>query len=186
MINLKSLKINIASVIKELSSKNVIWSNQNANCPSGEFILLKISNFKTINSTDYESESYFSNNKYFTKSNGDREFILNIQCISENCVEILLDLLNKIKLNSNSNVLDEKKLVFVSQDTDIIDITTIINGAYESRASVDVVFRISKNYSSEDINETDIIEKIEIDAVLQDNAKQQPIEFDISVEQNNN
>jgi hypothetical protein len=61
----------------------------------------------------------------------------------------------------------------------------MINGAFENRASVDLIFRISKNYSSEDSYEVEIINKIDINAEITGNSSETPIEFDISVEQNN-
>jgi hypothetical protein len=188
MINIKSLKINTATIIKQLSGLNVIWSNQNANTPAGDFILLKISSFRIIGSTDYESNPILADqllNKYKITTAGDREFVLSLQCISENSFEILLDLINELRLNKNLEILSEKKLVFVGQEGSVADITTMINGAFENRASVDLIFRISKNYSSEDSYEVEIINKIDINAEITGNSSETPIEFDISVEQNN-
>jgi hypothetical protein len=187
MININELKTNLAYVFKTITQIPVIWANQNANTPSGDFILLKISAIRSIGATDYESPPMIDNqqqNTYKIFTNGDREIVLSIQCISENSFEILLDFLNKIRLNKNNiDILNEKKLVFVGVEGDIADITTNINGAFESRASLELIFRVSKNYSSDDTYEVGVVEKIEMDATLQGNASETPIEFDISIEQ---
>lgn len=184
MINIKELKINLAKSIKDLTNQNVIWSNQNANTPDGDFILLKISSIRIIGALETQSAPVLIDNQYFIKTFGDVEIVLSVQCISENSFDILLYFLNKLRLNLTSEIFDEKKIVFVGQEGDIIDITTTINGSFENRASVDLLFRISKNYSSEDKYSVGIVEKIGIDASLDGNAKNTPIEFDITIEQN--
>jgi hypothetical protein len=183
-VDVKSLKVNVAAAIKTLTGKNVAWMNQNSNTPAGDFLFLKISSFRMVGFTDYESKPYLkpeTEDTYITDTQGDREFVLSIQAISVNSMEILLDLVNKLNLNFGLSILKSKKLAYVDMDGDIADITTMINGNFENRASVDLIFRISKNYSSANEIETGIVESVGIQGELDGNGLEDPVEIDLTV-----
>lgn len=181
-INVKSLKTAIAAVIKELTTKNVIWANQNSNTPDGEFLSLKISSTRFIGFTDWTGSPEEQEDQTFqTPTQGDREIVLSIQCISQNSMEILLDLVDKLNLNSYLELLASKKIAYIGMDGDIADITVQINNSFETRAAVDLVFRISKNYSSATDNETGIVESVEIAGELDGNGLETPVEIDLIV-----
>lgn len=184
-VNVKSLKINLATIIKTLTGKNVIWMNQNSNTPAGEFLMLKISSMRMVGFTDYYSKPQIKSiedDTYMVDTQGDRELILSIQCISENSMEILLDLVNKLNLNNNLSLLSSKKIAFVDLEGDISDISTMINNSFESRATVDLIFRISKNYSTATDNEIEIVESIGIQGTLDNNGVLDPVAVDLTVD----
>lgn len=182
-INIKSLKTAIAAVIKTLSTKDVIWANQNSNTPDGEFLSLKISSTRFIGFSDWQGSPELQEDETFqVPTQGDREIVLSIQCISQNSMEILLDLVDKLNLNSHLELLASKKLAYIGMDGDIADITVQINNSFETRAAVDLVFRISKNYSSDSDNELGIIESVELSGELDGNGLEDPVEVDLTVE----
>jgi len=183
-INIKSLKTAIAAVIKTLSTKDVIWANQNSNTPDGEFLSLKISSTRFIGFSDWQGSPELQEDETFqVPTQGDREIVLSIQCISQNSMEILLDLVDKLNLTSQLELLASKKIAYIGMDGDIADITVQINNSFETRAAVDLVFRISKNYSSVTDNETEIVESVEIQGELDGNGLEDPVEIDLTVEQ---
>ena len=52
-INIVGLKTALATVINTLTSKKVIWSDQNAPTPDGDYIAMKISSVRFVGGTDY-------------------------------------------------------------------------------------------------------------------------------------
>ena len=182
MINFKALRVNLAKLVKELTGNTVIFSNQNANAPYGDFIVLKVSSVRFIGATDWESSP---NQNELAETQGDREVVLSIQVISESSMEILLDLVNKLNLNSNLELLTSKKLAYVALDGDISDITVQINNSFENRATVDMVFRISKNYydatAEAGKDNIGIITSVAISGQLDGNGLEDPVEIDLTV-----
>lgn len=182
-VNLKSLKTALAEVLKTLSTKSVIWANQNSNTPDGEFLSLKISSMRFVGLTDWQGAPELQDDQTFSvPTQGDREIVLSIQCISQNSMEILLDLVDKLNLNSHLELLASKKLAYIGLDGDIADITVQINNSFETRAAVDLIFRISKNYSSDTANETGIIESVELSGELDGNGLEDPVVINLTVE----
>lgn len=179
MIVYKNLQIALAQVIKQLTSKAVIWSNQNANTPDGDYLALRISSMRFIGGTDYESKP---DEDGVAITQGDRELVLSIQAISQNAMEILLDLVNKLNLNSNLALLSSKRLAYVGLDGGINDITVQIDKSFETRAVVELIFRISKNYSSATEDEVDIVESVGINGELSGNGLEDPVEVGLTVE----
>lgn len=157
MINYTTLKTNIAEIIVALTSLQVIWQEQNASTPSGDFIMLKIESLQKIGYTDSVLPP---NDSGISETQGDREFILNVQCISKDAMQILSEFENKLNLKTSLELLDEAKLAYINQDGDISDITTKIGDRFENRASIDLRFRISKNYSSNTTENVGIIENV--------------------------
>lgn len=178
-INFRSLKENIASVIVSLSSKVVIWSDQNAPTPDGDYIALKITSTRFIGGTDWQSKP---NADEESETQGDRELVLSVICVSENSMEILLDLIDKLNLNSTLDLLGSKKLAYVDLESDAIDITTNIDSAFESRASMELIFRISKNYSSETVDAVNKVNKIGIEGEVEGENSEDPFIFSMTVE----
>lgn len=174
-----SLRTNLATVINTITGEKVIWSNQNSNTPSGDFILLKITSMRFVGFTDWQSKP---NADEKTQTQGDREIVLSIQSISENAMGILLDLLDKLNLNSNIDLLSTNKIAFVDVEGGVNDITTQVGSSFESRAAVDLVFRISKNYSSATEDDTAIVQSIGIGGELTNNALPDPVEIDVVVD----
>ena len=144
-INIVGLKTALATVINTLTSKKVIWSDQNAPTPDGDYIAMKISSVRFVGGTDYYSKP---NAGELSKTQGDREIILSLIAVSETSLEILLNLVDKLNLYSNLELLCQNKVAYVGLESEPVDITTIINNSFESRSSAEMVFRISKNYSS--------------------------------------
>jgi hypothetical protein len=142
-VNLKDLRTAIYEVITTLTGQEVIWQNQNAPTPAGDFIILKITSLQ-MQGNDWQSSPI----DCIVETQGDREVVLGIIAVSQDAMGILLELENKLELYSTLELMTNAKMAYVGRDGDIIDITTEINGSFESRASVDLRFRISKNYSS--------------------------------------
>jgi hypothetical protein len=115
------------------------------------------------------------------KTQGDREVVLSVLSVSQNSMEILLDLVNKLNLNLNLKYLSSRKLAYVGLDGDIADITIQINNSFESRASVEMIFRISKNYTSDIDDEIGIIEAVEMSGNFNGNGVEEPLEINLEI-----
>lgn len=182
MINFKALRVNLATLVKELTENVVIFSNQNANTPSGDYIVLKVSSVRFIGATDWQGNP---NEDELAETQGDREVVLSVQVISESSMEILLDLVNKLNLNSKLELLTSKKLAYVNLDGDISDITVQINNSFENRATADLVFRISKNYydatDEEGKDNIGIVTSVGMSGQLDGNGLEDPVEIDLTV-----
>jgi hypothetical protein len=174
-----SLRTNLATVLNTITGKKIVWSNQNANTPSGDFVLLKITSMRFVGFTDWQGKPDASEK---TQTQGDREIVLSIQAISENAMGILLDLLDKLNLNSNIDLLSTNKIAFVNVEGGVNDITTQVGHSFESRAAVDLVFRISKNYSSATEDDTAVVQSIGIGGELDGNVLPDPVELSIVVD----
>ena len=85
-INIVGLKTALATVINTLTSKKVIWSDQNAPTPDGDYIAMKISSVRFVGGTDYYSKP---NAGELSKTQGDREIVLSLTCVSEDGMGIL-------------------------------------------------------------------------------------------------
>jgi hypothetical protein len=182
-INFRSLQVNLATVIKELTSQVVVWSNQNTNTKDGDHLILNITSIRIIGGTDWEGPAIAKGDGTFAaKTQGDREIVLSIQSISKNCMEILLDLVNKLNFNSTLRLLGSKKFAFVGLDGDIANITVQVNNSFETRAAVDLVFRISKNYSAASEDAVGIIESIGIEGTLGGNGVEDPVDINMTVD----
>ena len=79
-------------------------------------------------------------------------------------------------------MLTSKKLAYIGLDGDIVDITTEINNSFETRAVVELLFRISKNYSTNTANTVEIVESVGIDGQLTGNSSVDPIEINLITE----
>lgn len=175
-INYTNLRLALYQIINTLTGKQTIWSNQNANTPEGDCLILNISSFRFVGGTDWQSKPNASDE---AQTQGDRELILSIQCISENSMQILLDLIDKLNLSSGTDLLCSKKIAYVDMDGDIANITTYINKSFETRAAVDLVFRISKNYSAPTVDQVNHVSSVGINGELVENATEEPypVEF---------
>jgi len=145
-INILGLKTSLATVINTLTNKKVKWADQNSPVPNGDYIDMKISSVRFLGGTDYYSKP---NADGLIQTQGDRELVLSLICISEDAMGILLDLIDKLELPNNFDLLFENKLSYVNIESDPVDITITVNKSFETRSAVDLVFRISKNYSSD-------------------------------------
>lgn len=178
-INYVALKTAIAEVIKTLTDQTVIWSNQNANTPSGDFLTMKLSSLRKNGGNDWEGKP---DSLGISKTQGDREIVLSVISVSVNSMQILADLIDKIELSKNLELLTSKKLAYVGLDGDIVDITTQINNSFETRAVAELIFRISKNYSTDTENEVEIVESVGITGELTGNGLVDPVEVDSVIE----
>tara|TARA_R110000868_G_scaffold156005_5_gene382686 strand:+ start:67 stop:582 length:516 start_codon:yes stop_codon:yes gene_type:complete len=160
MINFLDLQKDIRDVIVALTGLNVIWSEENGNTPSGDFVLLKINSLDKLYYQDYSG--YYNNTLGKAKTQGNREFVLSVQCISKNSMGILAELISQFDLQENYELLG--KLVFVTKDGDINDITTKIDDRFEHRSAVDLRFRISKNYTQDLGDNVSYIETVQIES----------------------
>lgn len=153
------LKMALAEIVKTLSGVSVIWSNQNAPTPNGEYIAVKIELVRFLGATDYQSKP---NSLGKSETQGDRELILSLMSVSDNAVEKLTTFVEKLYLNSSLELFSEKKMAYVGLDSQITDITNNIGGNFETRAFCELLFRISKNYSIAYTDTTDIINNVGI------------------------
>lgn len=144
-INFVDLKTNIASVIVALASVPVIWANQNAPTPNGDYIVLKLPTVRNPGGTDWESKP---NAAEEAETQGDREAILSLIAVGETGMDILTNLDSSLNLSSNLELLCQNKLAYVGLESEATDITTIIGNSFETRAASEMIFRISKNYSA--------------------------------------
>lgn len=170
------LKSELATIINTLTSKKIIWSDQNAPTPNGDYIAMKISSIRFLGGTDYYSKP---DSNELSKTQGDREIVLSLTCISEDGMGILLELINKLELASNLDLLCQSKIAYVSIESDPIDVTTTINNNFETRCVLQLIFRISKNYSSATEDNIKAINSIEISGEA--NGKQQSNPFNIEM-----
>jgi hypothetical protein len=177
-INIVELKTALATVINTLTSKKVIWSDQNAPTPNGDYIAMKISSIRFIGGTDYYSKP---NVDELSKTQGDREIVLSLTCVSQDGMGILLELINKLELPSNLDLLCQNKLVYVNIEIDPVDITTTINKSFETRSVAELIFRISKNYSSHTEDSVPIVNSIGISGDVND-QKEDPFAIEMTVE----
>lgn len=177
-INIVRLKTALATVINTLTNKKVIWSDQNAPTPNGDYIAMKISSVRFVGGTDYYSKP---NAGELSKTQGDREIVLSLTCVSEDGMDILLELINKLELPSNLNLLFQNKLAYVNIESGPLDITTIINKSFETRSVAELIFRISKNYSSNTEDSVPIVNSIGILGKVKGDQQENPfiIEKDI-------
>lgn len=178
-INYVGLKTAIVEVIKELTNQTVIWSNQNANTPTGDYLALKLSSLRKGGGLDWEGKP---NSEGVSETQGDRDVVLSVISVSKDSMQILADLIDKIELSKNLELLTSKKLAYVGLDGDIVDITTQINNSFETRAVVELLFRISKNYSTDTENVVEIVESVGISGELTGNGLVDPVEVDLIVE----
>lgn len=179
-INYKELRTNLIFIVNSLTGEKVIWQNQNSNTPDGEFLSMKITSMRKIGGTDWEGKPVEVDATFFSPTQGDREFILNIQAISQDSMEILLDLIDKLDLNTTIELLNSKKIAYVGLDGDIADITVQIDNSFETRASAELLFRISKNYTANTVNEVEIVESIGIEGEF-NNDTPNPLDIDLIV-----
>jgi len=178
-INIVELKTALATVINVLTSKKVIWLGQNAPDPDGDHIAMKISSVRFIGGTDYYSKP---NTGELSKTQGDREIVLSLTCVSEDAMEILLELINKLELPSNLSLLCQNKLAYVNIESDPVDITTTINESFETRSVAELIFRISKNYSSNTEDNVPAINSIGISGNVDSDQQKDPFIIETVVE----
>lgn len=178
-INYIGLKTAIVQLIKELTNQNVIWSNQNANTPSGDYLALKLSSLRKDGGLDWEGKPDING---ISQTQGDRDVVLSVISVSKDSMQILTDLIDKIELSKNLELLTSKKLAYIGLDGGIVDITTEINNSFETRAVVELLFRISKNYSTNTANTVEIVESVGINGELTGNALVDPIEMNLITE----
>lgn len=177
-INLIQLKSSLALVINTLTNKKVVWSNQNAPTPEGDFIAMKITSIRFIGGTDYYSKPSAGE---LVKTQGDREVVLSLTCISEDGMEVLLELINKLELPSNLDLLSQNKLAFVNIESDPTDVTTDINKSFETRSVVELIFRISKNYSSNTEDSLPIVNSIGISGEVGGDQQENPFTIEETI-----
>lgn len=178
-INYIGLKTAIVEVIKQLTNQTVIWSNQNANTPSGDYLALKLSSLRKDGGLDWEGKPDANG---ISQTQGDRDVVLSVISVSKDSMQILTDLIDKIELSKNLELLTSKKLAYIGLDGDIVDITTEINNSFETRAVVELLFRISKNYSTNTANTVEIVKSVGIDGQLTGNSSVDPIEINLITE----
>lgn len=159
MIDFSLLKTNLFDLIEDLTSEVIVWGDQNSSTPTGDFIRLKIDNLSKIGFEDWTGRP---DDTGIAPTQGDREIILSVKSISINAMQILTELVGKLELQENLQSLREKKLVYVNQEGNITDITTKIADRFESRAAVDLRFRISRNYTVDNGDNTNYIKTVEI------------------------
>lgn len=179
-INFTDLRTNLFQSIKGLTNLKCYWQQQNAPAFVGDHLALKISTIDSVVGTDYVSKPD-ENGAVHTA--GYREFILNVIAVSPEAMGELINL--EIKLNEpfNLNFLNDKGIVFVDAETPPIDITIMRDKNYETRAYMELRFRISKNYCDPAVNTIDIIESAKIDGILTGTKQNINVEIDV---QNNN
>ena len=159
MINFSALETNLLDLIGNLTGEYTIWGSRNGSMPKGDFIRVKIDNLSKIGFEDWTGRP---DDTGIAPTQGDREITLSVQSISINAMQILAELVSKLELQENLQSLKEKKLVYVNQEGDITDLTTKIGGRFESKAVVGLRFRISKNYTVDNGDNTNYIKTVEI------------------------
>jgi len=177
-INTLGLKTALATIINTLTTKAVIWGDQNAPTPNGDYIVLKISSIRVLGATDYESKP---DGDEVATTQGDREVLLSLIAVSETSLEILLNLVDKLNLYSNLELLCQNKVAYVGLESEPVDITTIINNSFESRSSAEMVFRISKNYSSATEDAVAAVTSIGIAGEVDGDQVEDPFAINITV-----
>tara|TARA_R110000787_G_scaffold129434_2_gene241260 strand:- start:241 stop:780 length:540 start_codon:yes stop_codon:yes gene_type:complete len=144
-IKIISLKKNIATIIVAMTGVPVIWANQNAPTPDGDYIVLKIPTVRNPGGTDWEGNP---NADEEVETQGDRELILSLIAVGERGMEILTNLDISLNLSTNLNLMCQNRVAYVGLESGATDITTIIGKSFEIRAAAEMIFRISKNYSA--------------------------------------
>jgi len=177
-INFIDLKTNIATVITTLTSKPVIWSDQNAPTPNGDYIVLKIPTVRNPGGTDWESKP---NATEEIETQGDREVILSLIAVGETGMDILTNLDSSLNLSSNLELLCQNKLAYVGLESEATDITTIIGNSFETRAAAEIIFRISKNYSAAG-DTVPAVTSIDVDGTAQSENSVDPFSIEFTVD----
>ena len=95
---------------------------------------------------------------------------------------ILLELINKLELPSNLDLLCQNKLAYVNIESDPVDITTTINKSFETRSVAELIFRISKNYSSDTEDSVSIVNSIGISGGVDGDQQEDPFTIEMTVE----
>lgn len=178
-INVLGLKTALAGVINNLTSEKVLWSDQNAPTPSGDYIAMKITSIRFLGGTDYYSKP---NGSELSQTQGDREILLSLICVSEDGMEILLDLINKLESPSNADLLLENKFAYVGIESDPVDVTTTINESFETRTALELIFRISKNYSSLSEESVPVVNSIGINGDVDSDQQNNPFSIVMTIE----
>lgn len=121
----------------------VIWYYPNAPMPETTYISLNITTFNKM-AWDYIPRPLDDPGNVTLK--GDREITLNVQCYGINPMQILENLRTSVQTEIVKNLLNADGLAYFGTES-IIDLTSLVDSRYESRASVDMYFRIGQQYS---------------------------------------
>lgn len=162
-----SLKKTLSFLINTISGQKIIWSNQNSPTPDGDYIILEIESIKTPGSTDFYSRP---NAQGVLRTQGNKEITLSLISVSKNSMEIVSNLIDELKSEINSNLLFQNKIAYVKIENEPIDITVKIGNNFESRVSVDLIFRISKNFGSSDTLQVETVEGVSYEGDLVTNS----------------
>jgi len=177
-IKFNILQDNLAEVINTLTGELCVWANQNAPTPDNDCIILKIDSIAFTGGTDYQSQP---NNLGEYDTHGERELLLSITSMSDNSLQILLDLIESLQLELAQTLLCEKKIALGRIESQPLDITTQIGKDFEAKAIMTILFKISKNYFDDAVKIIDIVESVEISGVADGDSVQTPQDIDIEV-----
>lgn len=145
MITLTNLQKNIYDIFVPVLG-TLIWAYPNADRPSQPYIDMNISPVSKIGGNDYMNSPNSAGLSTFT---GNREIVLNFRSFGVGGIDKLNSLFDVVEKPSFHQSMLAKEIVYVRFMTGVLDITEIVNTTYEERGVVDMLLRISSQYTDD-------------------------------------
>jgi len=144
------------------TSQTVIWLFPNAPRPALPYISLQINSLITI----HVDQILSPDNAGASDIVGNREFTLNCQAYGDTAMGILETLKSSLEKPSVYLALQNSKIVFVDS-FGIQDLTELLDSRYESRASMDLLFRTEQVIT----DEVGVIEHVAIEETFKNETE---------------
>ena len=159
-LNFETVKTNLYDwVLANCPGCSVIFLNENAPRPAQPYVTLFLSSMNQIGE-DYTPEADING---LVDMVGDREFTLQIQTYGGDCITRLENLRSSLQMQTVLDTLRTNGIVFVNHFP-INDTTELLDSRFETRAAMDVLFRIGQDYQ----DNLGLIETVEVEEVYQD------------------
>jgi len=159
-LNFETVKTNLYDwAVSVAPGIPVIFYNQNAPRPSLPYITLYLQSLLAIGE-DYTTTPDVIGGVDLI---GDREFTLQVQSYGGDPMTLLENMRTSLQKQTVLDTLREDGIVFVNHFP-INDITALLDTEFETRASMDILFRIAQ--FDEDIS--GLIETVEIEEIISD------------------
>lgn len=166
MVNFITLKKALYDwVVANSLTNSVIWANQNGVTPNKPHVTLFLSTFIKVGRDSQLPVDDVSGDAVIK---GDRELTLSIQHFGDQALENLDQIRSSLDKPTVLEGLSVNSIAVVDDTLSIIDLSTIFNNAFEPRASIDILFRISSNYGSTSTDNVNVIENIDIQSEYKD------------------
>lgn len=138
----------------------VIWDNQNMPRPTKPYISAKMFAFRAVNREYIDKPNISGVSNIITH----KEFTLSIQCYSDGSIdpiEKLLNLQDSLNKNKYDLLLGNEQIAFVTMLMGPTDTTIKLDTMFESRASMDLLFRIPWSMTDSEQGLIEAVENLE-------------------------